>query len=112
MRPPTARLMPEPEELLPAATSGLRTCLACGAKKNKRSLLRFVGLDGTLVFDEAQRLPGRGAYCCRLSACLGKFGGRKRRASAVLRQELTDYRALAALREKSWDRPGELAPGD
>jgi uncharacterized protein len=35
----------------------------------KRSLLRWVAADGTVVADPAARLPGRGAYTCRTRAC-------------------------------------------
>jgi len=111
MLPPVLRLKNEPEKLAPFVTVGKRTCLGCGGKKPRRSLLRFVAVAGVLVSDAKLRLPGRGVYCCRLSSCLSKIVGRKRRLSAVLRQELTDYRAVSALLEKSLDRPGEFGSG-
>jgi hypothetical protein len=104
--------MIEPEDFLPVDQVGRRTCLGCGGKKSKRSLLRFVAIAGVLVADEKLRLPGRGVYCCRTASCLSKFVGRKRRISAGLRHELSDYRALSVLLERFVDRPGELGPGD
>jgi len=47
-----------------------RTCLACGRKTGKAALLRLArDQTGTITIDPRQRLPGRGAYVCRTSAC-------------------------------------------
>jgi predicted RNA-binding protein YlxR (DUF448 family) len=42
----------------------------------KRSLLRWVVVDGKAVADPAARLPGRGAYTCRTPACLERAARR------------------------------------
>jgi hypothetical protein len=47
-----------------------RTCLACGRKTGKASLLRLArDRTGNIAIDPRQRLPGRGAYVCRTPAC-------------------------------------------
>jgi uncharacterized protein len=42
----------------------------------KRSLLRFVVDDTTVVADQEARRPGRGAYTCRTEACFGQARAR------------------------------------
>lgn len=106
--PPVARLRSEPQELSPPDLIGLRTCVGCGGKKPRRSLLRFIALNGVLTHDDKLRLPGRGVYCCRHSGCLSKFVARKRRVAAVLRQEVTDYGAVSALLGKNLARSDNL----
>lgn len=55
-----------------------RSCLGCGAVKDKADLLRFVlAPDRTVVPDVKQKLPGRGAYTCLNAVCLGKATARK-----------------------------------
>ncbi len=49
----------------------IRTCIACGAKRPKEGLLRFVLTRETgVVEDRRGRLPGRGAYICNNKQCL------------------------------------------
>lgn len=40
----------------------IRTCLVTGQKYEKHELLRFTIVDGQLVFDPDQKMPGRGGY--------------------------------------------------
>ena len=47
-----------------------RSCLVCRGKAPKRELLRFIWSEGRLVFDEKQRLPGRGAYIHATLRCI------------------------------------------
>ncbi len=48
-----------------------RQCAGCGMKRPRNELLRVAADgDGMLRFDEAGRMPGRGAYICRNAACL------------------------------------------
>jgi len=49
----------------------IRTCICCGAKRNKRELIRLV-LDpgGVVVRDHHGNGQGRGAYICRNGDCL------------------------------------------
>lgn len=74
-----------------------RTCLGCGARFAKGELLRFVVLNGGLLADQAQQLPGRGVYCCRLAVCLKKFASKKGRLTRSLRAEVTDCQAVAGI---------------
>ena len=40
-----------------------RTCISCGAKSDKLTLMRIVRrADGSVEFDPTGRIPGRGAY--------------------------------------------------
>jgi len=47
----------------------VRTCLACGLRKRKSELIRFVFEDGELVMDERQIKQRRGAYVCDNEEC-------------------------------------------
>jgi predicted RNA-binding protein YlxR (DUF448 family) len=42
----------------------------------KRSLLRYIARNATLIADPAARLPGRGAYTCRAQDCFERAAGR------------------------------------
>ena len=84
-----------------------RTCLACGAKGEKRQFLRFVRTAaGTVEIDRSGRAPGRGAYLCRRSACWtamlkgSRLGGALR--TTIPAPDLTRLREAAA----------PLTPGD
>ena len=49
-----------------------RSCLGCRQTRDKTELIRFVlAPDGEVVPDLDSRLPGRGAYTCISSACVG-----------------------------------------
>lgn len=48
-----------------------RSCIACRREGDKESFLRFVASpEGTVTPDLESKLPGRGAYTCRSTACL------------------------------------------
>lgn len=51
-----------------------RTCCACRSKSDKRSLARLVSVEGRLVWDDEQRLPGRGGYVHLSPQCVSKIG--------------------------------------
>ncbi|MCA9564977.1 MAG: DUF448 domain-containing protein [Myxococcales bacterium] len=52
-------------------SSGLRTCVGCRGQEEPRALVRIVlGLDGELVVDIRQKLPGRGAYVHPRAECV------------------------------------------
>ncbi len=62
-----------------------RTCIACHASSDKRSLVRFVRMpDGMVALDASGKAAGRGAYVCADEACFAKacdkhlLGGRLR----------------------------------
>jgi predicted RNA-binding protein YlxR (DUF448 family) len=57
----------------------MRSCTGCGAKKEKRELIRVIRTpEGSIVLDGSGRANGRGAYLCRNPECLEK--ARKKRA--------------------------------
>ncbi|KAA0258063.1 DUF448 domain-containing protein [Deferribacter autotrophicus] len=53
-------------------SKAIRTCIACNTEKYKDELLRFVIVDGQLVFDLKQKLEGRGCYLCFSKECFKK----------------------------------------
>ena len=63
----------------------IRTCLGCGQQKEKGELDRIVIKDRVLVIDEAQIMPGRGAYLCSRRACADLLLKKKGRLSHALR---------------------------
>jgi len=54
-----------------------RTCMGCGHRDAKRSMMRIVCETGILRFDPSGHFPGRGGYLHRLHACWGGFATRK-----------------------------------
>lgn len=61
----------------------VRTCVSCGAKRNKTDLIRLVmDPEGRVIRDDAGRFPGRGAYVCPSRDCWENLekGGRLGRA--------------------------------
>ena len=71
----------------------VRTCVSCGARRQKAHLLRLV-LDagGYLVKDDLGTGPGRGAYVCKNRSCAEKLSGNRRleRAFRIKRTPLID----------------------
>lgn len=47
----------------------IRTCVSCGAKQGKTTLMRIVRTADGVIFDPSGRLAGRGAYVCNID-CL------------------------------------------
>ena len=48
----------------------IRTCITCGAKREKNGLVRLVrDKEGQFVIDELQKRKGRGAYICKTKSC-------------------------------------------
>jgi len=61
----------------------VRTCISCGAKRDKKELVRLVlGPPGLVVRDDSGKRRGRGAYVCLNKPCIGKLetGDRLKRA--------------------------------
>ncbi|HEY3449137.1 MAG TPA: YlxR family protein [Myxococcales bacterium] len=54
----------------------MRTCIGCGARREKAGLVRLVARDGKVEVDAAWRAPGRGAYVCD-GACTRKAAQRR-----------------------------------
>lgn len=49
-----------------------RRCICCRGNGAKFGLLRFGVINGTLIFDVRQKMPGRGYYVCATQNCLKK----------------------------------------
>ena len=68
----------------------LRTCVACGSKTEKGSLVRIVApRQGSVEVDVTGRANGRGAYLCRSGDTQHDLPGRGR-LGHVLHRALTD----------------------
>ena len=52
-----------------------RTCVACRQRRPQAELLRLVLAPEGWRADPRRRLPGRGAYVCRLAACFAALAG-------------------------------------
>lgn len=88
-----------------------RTCLGCRQVQDQSRLVRFVRApDGMVLVDYRHKLPGRGAYTCLSSECIGQAVSRRQfdrafrsacqtLSAATLTGELTDalHEHLAAL---------------
>ena len=78
-----------------------RTCIACGQRSSKESLLRIVRHADSVGFDPRGNVPGRGAYVCS-KQCFDR-AGKSRRLDRALRTRISDgdyetiEAALAAL---------------
>lgn len=72
----------------------LRTCVSCGVKTDKRSLLRIVsGADDRVVVDRSGKRNGRGAYVC--ASCRGSKGR--------LRRDKLERSLRARIDKTEWD---------
>ena len=48
----------------------IRTCVSCGAKRNKKELIRLVlDAQGVVIRDDSGKGEGRGAYVCMSKSC-------------------------------------------
>jgi len=57
----------------------IRTCVSCGAKKEKRDIIRLVlNGAGQVVRDDQCKVQGRGAYVCKRKSCLEQLTKNKR----------------------------------
>jgi uncharacterized protein len=88
--------MPKPKS---DAEGPQRSCLGCGAVRDKSELLRFVITpDRSLVADLKGKLPGRGAYTCISSACLVDALKKRRFARAFKGEVAADEPETAVAR--------------
>lgn len=61
----------------------IRTCIGCAAKKDKRLMFRIAKTaDGSVRFDEKDKMQGRGAYVCS-SECLEKVRQNSKLSNAL-----------------------------
>jgi len=51
----------------------LRTCVVCRKKLEKDNLIRFILIEGEVIFDLGQRFPARGYYVCDENNCIEKL---------------------------------------
>jgi predicted RNA-binding protein YlxR (DUF448 family) len=52
----------------------IRTCVSCGAKRNKKELIRLVlDAQGVVIRDDSGKNEGRGAYVCKSKSCWEKL---------------------------------------
>ena len=66
----------------------LRTCVICGNKVSKRSLIRIVAIPGDAVeMDISGKKPGRGAYVCADGNCVHR-GIKRGRLEHALRMTI------------------------
>ena len=77
------------KHLIMVRNKSQRTCVACGSKSDKSALLRLVRTNHGPEVDIVGKTPGRGAYLCYESVCMGKPLSRERIA-ATLKCTITD----------------------
>ena len=83
----------------------MRRCIGCMQSKPKNELVRIVADDdGNVSIDPAGRAPGRGAYLCRGTECIG-LAIRKNALSRNLKTNISGEAAeeLRAMFEKLQD---------
>lgn len=76
----------------------IRTCIACNASSDKRTLVRVVrSPEGVVALDPSGKAAGRGAYVCASAACFEK-ACKKRLFDAKLRTKVgtEEYERLEA----------------
>jgi uncharacterized protein len=80
-----------------------RQCVACGAMRPKRELVRVVRTpEGAVLVDRTGKLSGRGAYVCPEAACVDRALSEDRLAR-VLKQAIPD--GVTGLLREAPDRP-------
>ena len=79
----------------------MRTCVSCGAKRNKKEMVRFVlSQDKEPVRDDTGHRAGRGAYACRAPSCVETLTDR-RRLERIFRLPGRQRPEAGELRDKS-----------
>lgn len=81
----------------------VRTCVGCGAKRDKRALVRLICWEGRAVVDAARRGPGRGAYVCG-RACARRALERRAFQRAFRQAVAAGEALLAELAERGEER--------
>ncbi|HHY62034.1 MAG: YlxR family protein [Bacillota bacterium] len=79
-----------------------RTCVGCGAVRDKRDLVRVVRTpEGQVLLDPSGKRAGRGAYLCPNRDCLAK-AARGGKLSRALETDMPDE-IIARLQEELSD---------
>ncbi len=85
-----------------------RTCVACGAKLPKSSLVRVVrSPEGAIALDTTGRAPGRGAYVCSAECLLKACEARMLSRALKTKVSEEDYERVAADARLRIDRKSE-----
>lgn len=72
-----------------SASEPQRTCVQCGAIREKGGLLRIAGKPGVgWAPDPGGKLPGRGIYLCPVGECVDRFAARIRTAKGGARWKM------------------------
>lgn len=80
-----------------------RTCVQCGSKADKRSLLRVAGKPGAgWEPDPEARRPGRGIYICRKADCVASFVRRIRTPKGAARWRMGAEGTALADKISAW----------
>lgn len=89
MKPPLASSVRSREKISSPRRLPQRTCIACGAERANRELIRLVRTpQGKIELDLAGKKAGRGAYLCKAPGCW-EAGLKKKRLEHALRSLLT-----------------------
>lgn len=56
----------------------IRTCISCGKPSTKHELKRFVLVGNQVLYDQKQKLNGRGIYVHAYLSCLSKLADEKK----------------------------------
>lgn len=71
-------------------TKPVRTCVVCRKQSDKGDLIRVVRTtEGAIEVDVKGKKPGRGAYVCLTSDCIGQLS-KGNRLSRALRCQVSD----------------------
>lgn len=74
-----------------------RTCIGCYQKKQKREMIRIVRTSYDVVkIDTSGKMPGRGAYLCRMQDCWDT-SFKKKRIEHALKMDFTPYQRTELL---------------
>jgi len=72
-----------------SASAPQRTCVQCGAVRDKGGLLRIAGKPGAgWTPDPGGKLPGRGFYLCPVGECVDRFAARIRTPKGAARWKM------------------------
>ncbi|MBU0483992.1 MAG: YlxR family protein [Proteobacteria bacterium] len=77
----------------------IRTCLGCGAEKNKKNLWRLTlnKDDGVITWDTKNLLGGRGVYCCPDRVCVHRLLKNKKRLTRAFRVQVAGWSEASVL---------------
>jgi len=75
-------MIPRAQRYLMSSRKGhipIRTCICCGAKRERKDLVRLVlDAEGMIIKDIGRKIEGRGAYVCAEESCLKELKTSKR----------------------------------